>query len=61
MKISDVLRDKGKDVVTIGPDATVGELLVWVLYAVPMTVYVLRPAKRPERAVESAPAVEPVA
>ncbi len=27
MKISDVLRDKGKDVVTIGPDATVGELL----------------------------------
>lgn len=27
MKISDVLRDKGQDVVTIGPDATVGELL----------------------------------
>ena len=27
MKISDVLRDKGKDVVTIGPDATVGELI----------------------------------
>ena len=29
----------------IQPEPTIGEVLVWVLYAVPMTIYVLRPAK----------------
>jgi high-affinity iron transporter len=29
----------------IQPEPTVGEVLVWLLYAIPMTIYVLRPAK----------------
>ena len=29
----------------IQPEPTVGEVFVWLLYAIPMTVYVLRPAK----------------
>lgn len=41
----------------IQPKPTTGEVLVWLLYAVPMTIYVLRtPRPRRERAVERAPA-----
>jgi len=29
----------------IQPEPVIGEVLVWLLYAVPMTIYVLRPAK----------------
>jgi high-affinity iron transporter len=39
----------------IQPEPTVGEALVFLLYAVPMTIYVLRP-QRPRR-VAPAPAV----
>jgi high-affinity iron transporter len=48
----------------IQPEPTVGEVLVWVLYAVPMTIYVLRPAKPRVKTpagepASSAPALEP--
>ena len=31
----------------IQPEPTVGEVLVWFAYAIPMTIYVLRPQRRP--------------
>ena len=31
----------------IQPEPTVGEVLVWLAYAIPMTIYVLRPQRRP--------------
>ena len=33
----------------IQPEPTVGEVLVWFAYAIPMTIYVLRPQRRPSR------------
>jgi len=37
----------------IQPEPTWGELLVWLAYAVPMTIYVCRPPRRRERAATS--------
>ena len=31
----------------IQPEPTVGEAIVWLAYAIPMTIYVLRPQRRP--------------
>ena len=39
----------------IQPDATVGEVIAFLAYAIPMTIYVLRPQRRP--APTPAPAV----
>jgi high-affinity iron transporter len=46
----------------IQPEPTVGEALVWFAYAIPMTIYVLRPQRRPAPASPVAPprAVESV-
>jgi len=38
----------------IQPEPTVGEVLVWLAYAVPMTIYVVRP-QRPRAAAPTAP------
>ena len=46
----------------IQPEPTVGEVLAWMLYAIPMTIYVLRPAKPRAKAKASPPsshALEP--
>ena len=47
----------------IQPEPTVGEVLVWLLYAIPMTIYVLRPAKPRIKTrastSQSSPALEP--
>ena len=39
----------------IQPEPTVGEVFVWLAYAIPMTIYVLRPTRRraPSTAVSS--------
>jgi high-affinity iron transporter len=42
----------------IQPAPTVGEVLVWLLYALPMTIYVLRPA-RPRASAPAAPSPAP--
>jgi high-affinity iron transporter len=39
----------------IQPEPTVGEVLVWLLYAIPMTIYVLRPAKPRVKATTTPP------
>jgi high-affinity iron transporter len=48
----------------IQPEPTIGEVLVWLLYAFPMTIYVLRPAKPrvkapAEASSSSSPKLEP--
>jgi high-affinity iron transporter len=46
----------------IQPEPTVGEVFVWFLYAIPMTIYVLRPAKprmKTKASPPSKPALEP--
>ena len=46
----------------IQPEPTVGEVFVWFLYAIPMTIYVLRPAKprvKTKALPPSKPALEP--
>ena len=42
----------------IQPEPTVGEAIVWLAYAIPMTIYVLRPQRRPTPAPAS-PAASP--
>ena len=43
----------------IQPEPTVGEVLVWLLYAVPMTIYVLRPVRpRPVARDDASAALE---
>ena len=38
------------------PVPTVGETLAWLLYAIPMSLYVLWPSRRPAKTERTAPA-----